>query len=163
MGNQRGRFHDASPMIRRATTADCAAVTALVNAAYGGYPARIGDIPGPLRDDYARRIAEHDVFLLEEAQALAGVIVLVNEGDVMLLDNVAVDPVRQGRGHGNLLIAFAEAYAREAGCHTLRLYTHAKMSENIARYAWLGFEETHRATDDGLPRVFMRKALRPAP
>lgn len=146
-------------MIRRATSADIAAVIALVNAAYGGYPALIGDTPGPLRDDYRQHVAENDVFLLETEGRLAGLLVLVCEREVLLLDNVAVHPEWQGRGYGNLLIRFAEDYARETGCTAIRLYTHARMSENIARYLWLGFIETHRAIDAGLPRVFMRKDI----
>ncbi len=33
------------------------------------------------------------------------------------------------------------------------------MSENLAIYSKLGYQETHRATEDGFPRVFMRKPL----
>jgi hypothetical protein len=33
------------------------------------------------------------------------------------------------------------------------------MTENIQRYARIGFIETHRGTEDGYERVFMRKLL----
>jgi hypothetical protein len=33
------------------------------------------------------------------------------------------------------------------------------MSENLAIYRTLGYLETHRATQDGFARVFMRKPL----
>ncbi len=33
------------------------------------------------------------------------------------------------------------------------------MTENIALYGRCGYEETHRATEQGRNRVYMRKAL----
>jgi len=41
----------------------------------------------------------------------------------------------------------------------IRLYAHEMMVENIARYRGLGYVETHRAEENGLRRVFMRKPL----
>jgi hypothetical protein len=33
------------------------------------------------------------------------------------------------------------------------------MTENIARYTRIGFVETHRGTEEGYERVYMRKLL----
>lgn len=52
-------------------------------------------------------------------------------------------------------------YARSLGCPAVRLYTHELMVENIALYGKIGFRETHRATENGFARVFMRKELTP--
>ena len=41
----------------------------------------------------------------------------------------------------------------------MRLYTQEIMTENIALYTRVGYRETHRAVEQGLPRVFMRKDL----
>jgi hypothetical protein len=41
----------------------------------------------------------------------------------------------------------------------LRLYTNAAMTENLLMYAHLGFVETHRATEKGFHRVYLRLAL----
>jgi hypothetical protein len=41
----------------------------------------------------------------------------------------------------------------------VHLYTNIVMTENLALYTRLGFEETHRADEDGYRRVFMRKRL----
>jgi ribosomal protein S18 acetylase RimI-like enzyme len=145
-------------MIRTARAGDRAAVEAIVQAAYSLYVERIGKPPGPMLDDYARRIAEGVVTLLEEADGrVAGIIVLLPKEDHLLLDNIAVRPDRQARGLGRTLIAFAEAEARRLGFAELRLYTHEKMTENIALYTRLGFEETGRAREAGYDRVFMRK------
>jgi len=49
------------------------------------------------------------------------------------------------------------------GFAELRLYTHEAMSENIALYRRLGFEETRRRQEDGYDRVFMRKSVKNFP
>jgi ribosomal protein S18 acetylase RimI-like enzyme len=147
-------------MIRPARAEDRGAVEAIVEAAYSVYASRIGKTPGPMLDDYAKRIADGVVSVLGEADGtMVGLIVLLPKADHLLLDNVAVRPDRQHRGHGRKLIAFAEAEARRLGFAELRLYTHEAMSENIALYAQLGFEETGRGHEAGYDRVFMRKRL----
>ena len=49
--------------------------------------------------------------------------------------------------------------ARRLGYRELRLYTHEKMTENIALYLRVGFAETGRAQEAGYDRVFMTKHL----
>jgi len=147
-------------MIRRARNEDCAVIEAIVRAAYSVYIERIGRPPAPMLDDYARRIADGAVRVLEEVDgAVAAIIVLLVEDDHLLLDNIAVRPDRQGRGYGRRLIEFAEAEARQIGFAELRLYTHATMTENIALYSRLGFIETGRGHQSGYDRVFMRKPV----
>jgi len=147
-------------MIRRAEPRDRVAVEAIVTAAYSPYVQRIGKPPGPMLDDYGRLIDQGAVSVLEEADGpVAALIVLLPESDHLLLDNVAVRPDRQGEGIGRRLIAFAENEARRLGCAELRLYTHATMTENIALYVRLGFEETGRGHQAGYDRVFMTKRI----
>jgi GNAT superfamily N-acetyltransferase len=148
------------PVLRRAGPGDRAAVEAIVQAAYAIYTERIGKPPGPMLDDYARLIEEGAVSVIEEAEGrVAALIVLVAKSDHLLLDNVAVHPDRQGQGLGSRLIAFAESEARRLGYAELRLYTHARMLENIALYRRLGFDETGRGEEAGYDRVFMRKCI----
>jgi ribosomal protein S18 acetylase RimI-like enzyme len=146
-------------MIRLARAADVTTVTAVVNEAYSIYVARNGKIPGPMRDDYARLVAEQRVHVLEDAREVVGLVVLIPKQDAMLLDNVAVLPHAQGRGFGVQLIRFAEAQALAGGFAEIRLYTQDVMVENLALYARLGFVETHRAEELGLNRIYMSKAL----
>ncbi len=146
-------------MIRPAAAADVPAVAEIVERAYAPWVPVVGRRPGPMEDDYAARCAAGQAFVLEEAGALRGVLVLVEEADHLLLDNVAVEPAARGRGLGRALIAFAEAEARRRGFGEVRLYTHARMQANIALYARLGYAETARRQQDGFDRVFMSKRL----
>jgi GNAT superfamily N-acetyltransferase len=146
-------------VIRPAAAADVPAVAEIVERAYAPWVPVVGRRPGPMEDDYAARCAAGQAFVLEEAGALRGVLVLVEEADHLLLDNVAVEPAARGRGLGRALIAFAEAEARRRGFGEVRLYTHARMQANIALYARLGYAETARRQQDGFDRVFMSKRL----
>jgi GNAT superfamily N-acetyltransferase len=147
-------------MIRCARPADRAAIERIVRAAYGLYVERIGKPPGPMLDDYTALISDGRVSVLEEAdRTMAAIIVLLPEPDHLLLDSIAVRPDRQGQGLGRRLIAFAEEQARRLGHSEVRLYTHEKMTENIALYTRLGFVETGRGQQAGYDRVFMTKRL----
>lgn len=149
--------------IRQAEPADAPAVHDIVQRAYAHYVERIGGRPGPMDDDHARQVREGLVHVAED-DGIAGVLVLVREDDHLLIANVAVDPGRQGQGIGRRLLDFAESRAREAGLPELRLYTHVRMTENIALYMRLGYVETERRSEHGFERVFMTKRLtRPSP
>lgn len=145
--------------IRPATPDDVPAIERVVHDAYMRYVDRIGKKPGPMLDDYRARVAEGAVWVLAEGGAIAGVLVLLPALDHLLLDNVAVDPMRQGAGLGRRLIAFAEDEARRRGYGEVQLYTHALMHENLAMYPRLGYEEFARFEQAGYPRVFMRKRI----
>jgi len=151
-------------VIRPAQPADRPVVERIVRDAYGMYVERIGKPPGPMLDDYGALIADGVVSVLEDSGGtIAAIIVLLPKPDHLLLDDIAVRPGRQGRGLGRQLIAFAEAEARRLGHPELRLYTHQKMTENIALYARLGFVESGRGQEAGYDRVFMTKRLATAP
>ncbi|CAH0274577.1 GNAT family N-acetyltransferase [Roseomonas sp. CECT 9278] len=145
---------------RRAQPGEAEGLRRLVADAYGHYVARLGKPPGPMVDDYAQRIADGQAWVLEADGALVGLVVLEDADDALLLDNVAVAPAAQGKGHGRALMTFAEAEARRRGHAELRLYTHVLMTENIALYGRVGFRETGRASEKGFARVYMAKALR---
>jgi ribosomal protein S18 acetylase RimI-like enzyme len=143
---------------RTATSADADAVDALVERAYARYVERIGRRPGPMDDDHEAEIARGEVLALEEDDGtLVGVLVRRAEPGHLLVHNVAVDPEHQGRGHGRTLLGYAEMEARRLGLPELRLYTHVKMTENIAMYERAGWAEYDRRGEAGFQRVFFRK------
>jgi GNAT superfamily N-acetyltransferase len=145
--------------IRSATASDVPVITQIVEHAYRPHMQRMGKPPGPILDDYTVRVAEGVVWVIEEGDAVGGIIVLLPKSDHLLLENVAVAPERQGSGLGRRLFAFAEAEALRHGYREIRLYTHQTMIENQRRYAAIGYRETGRGTEAGYARVFMRKRL----
>jgi ribosomal protein S18 acetylase RimI-like enzyme len=146
-------------MIRPARDNEADAVRDVVHAAYQHYIARIGKPPGPMLDDYAQRIADGQVWVLEDTGRIAGILVLEQSPTSLLLDNIAVRPEYQGRGIGRALLEFAEAEARRRGFRAIELYTHVLMTENIALYSRIGYVETRRVTEKGFDRVYMTKQL----
>ena len=145
--------------IRPAGHEDVPAINEIVERAYGVYVDRIGMRPGPMEDDYGERVRAGHAFVGEEDGEVVGLLVLVEEPDHLLIENVAVNPGRQGEGIGRELLAFAEDRARESGRDTLRLFTHEQMTENLDLYARLGYVETERRRESGFARVFMSKRL----
>ena len=146
------------PGIRRATSNDADAILKTVELAYRHYIDRIGKPPRPMLDDYAEVIRHQTVFVAE-AVDIVGVLVLVQSGKGILLDNVAVHPDFQDKGLGKRLVNLAEFEAIGQGFKALDLYTHECMSENIEIYKSLGFEETIRKEVQGYRRVYMQKSL----
>ncbi len=149
----------AETSVRPANAADLSAMTRIVAAAYTKYIARIGKPPAPMLDDYAAHVRAHAAWVIEDHGTIAGLIVLLPMHDHLLLDNVAVDPALHGRGLGGRLIAFAEREARRRGYPEVRLYTHEAMTENLAMYPALGWQETGRGEQAGYRRVFFRKTV----
>ncbi|MDR2744950.1 MAG: GNAT family N-acetyltransferase, partial [Desulfovibrio sp.] len=139
----------AETIIRPAVSADCCRITNLATAAYGRYLERMDKKPAPMIEDYAERIAEGRIFVLEiqsscpdgektdsepqapfsASPAIAGFIMLSPGEDALLLNNLAVDPAVQGRGYGKKLMAFAEETACKAGFCRISLYTNEVMTE----------------------------------
>jgi ribosomal protein S18 acetylase RimI-like enzyme len=145
--------------LRVAREADAEELTELVDDAYGHYVERIGMLPGPMTDDYAEVIRDRDVTVVESEGAIVGAIVLGTTEEGFTIENVAVHPTRQGEGVGRALLELAEQEARRTGFDAIHLYTHEKMTENLALYARVGYAEYERRASEGFSRVFMRKQL----
>jgi ribosomal protein S18 acetylase RimI-like enzyme len=145
--------------IRPANIFDLPAIKRIVADAYRIYVDRIGKPPAPMLDDYSVHIRNRTARVAEQEGSVVGLIVLLPAGDHLLLDNLAVDPAHHGRGFGRALLEFAEHEARRLNYPELRLYTHEKMTENLAMYAALGWEETGRGEQAGYWRVFFRKRV----
>jgi GNAT superfamily N-acetyltransferase len=151
--------------IRQAERDDGAAIAEIVERAYRVYVERIGMRPGPMDADYPEKVRRGLVHVAEDGEGdaggavVVGLIVLIEIDDRLLIENVAVDPDRQGEGFGLRLLEFAEETARRARIGTLVLYTHEKMTENQELYARLGYAADEWRREDGFSRVFMSKRL----
>jgi ribosomal protein S18 acetylase RimI-like enzyme len=143
--------------IRMAVEGDLAAVRAIARAAYALYVPRIGREPAPMVADFAAALAAGHLWVA--GNPVCGFVVAYARGDHWHLENVAVDPVAQGRGIGLALIDHIEGLAKADGAVAVKLYTNAKMTENQKLYPRLGYVETGRRTEEGFDRVFYRKQL----
>lgn len=109
--------------------------------------------------DYDAEVAMCHAVVVEVAGQVCGYMIAWPEGDDYFIENIGVDPRSQGNGLGRQLIAHAVAEAQRHNLSALTLYTNAAMTENLAMYAHFGFEETHRVTEKGFNRVYMRWTL----
>jgi GNAT superfamily N-acetyltransferase len=151
------RIEDAA--MDKAIPKDVSRIKQMVESAYSKYVERLGRLPAPMEADYSRLIETEDMYVLRVNGDAVGAILLLRDGDSIMVDNVVVDPYYQGRGYGRVLMAYAEDKALALGLKAVTLYTNEKMYENITLYAKMGFKETGRKTEHGFRRVFFRKAL----
>ena len=146
-------------ILRAAGAADVDDIRACARAAYRKYVPRMGKEPGPMLADFEAQVAAGQVTVLEAAGRLRGLIVMFPEANCLFVENVAVWPDAQGRGYGRRLLLYAESEARRLGLDEIRLYTEERMSENLALYPAIGYEETERREEAGYRRVYFRKKL----
>jgi steroid delta-isomerase-like uncharacterized protein len=144
---------------RRAQQHDVATLTELAQAAYALYTSRMDRVPAPMTVDYAELVHSAAVWVAEQDARVVGMVTLVPDHDVLLLDNLAVWPDMQGGGIGTRLLELAERVANQHGAREIRLYTNEAMTENLQYYPRHGYAETHRAGQDGYRRVFFSKRL----
>jgi ribosomal protein S18 acetylase RimI-like enzyme len=108
--------------------------------------------------DFAAEVAAGRVVVIGTAGAVDGYMITWSESDAYFIDNIAIDPARQGQGLGRQLMDHAVGEARRRRLPAIRLYTNAAMTENLSLYTHMGFE-THRAVEKGFNRVYLRWAL----
>jgi ribosomal protein S18 acetylase RimI-like enzyme len=146
-------------MIRLAQAEDVARIRQIARAAYARYVTRIGREPAPMVVDYHAAVRVGRIVVLEVKGNVVGYLVAWPEDDAYFIENIGIDPHLQGKGWGRRLMDHAATEAAHLGLSALRLYTNAAMTENLSMYAHLGFVETHRVTEDGFNRVYMRLNL----
>ena len=145
--------------IRRATANDVGAIQRCVTRAYELYVPRMGKKPAPMLADYAQLVDDGVVHVADVEPIIAGVIVMFAGEDHWFVENIAVDPMIQGKGLGSKLMKFAESEARSHSCPQVELYTNQKMTENLSFYPKLGYVRFDERVEDGYRRVYFRKIL----
>lgn len=143
----------------RATLEDVPRIEALVKAAYSPYVERIGAEPAPMTANYAAVVQSQGVVLAYDGARLLGVLVTEPHPNYLLIENVAVAPQAQGMGIGGRLLDHAEMEAKDLGLPKLRLYTNAKMTENLGYYYRRGYREVDRRNEDGFDRVYFSRSI----
>ena len=144
-------------IIRRAVAADVSAIAACARAAYSKYIERIGQQPAPMLADFATQVAQQQVEVMLVEHDLLAFAVSYPLDDCYFLENIAVDPARQGHGYGAGMLNHIHALA--VGYPVIRLYTNEKMHENLVWYRRRGYIETARVFEDGFARVYMERQL----
>ncbi|PKH38934.1 Ribosomal protein S18 acetylase RimI [Nocardioides alpinus] len=146
--------------LRRATATDVPRLQHVAELAYAPYLPRMGGMrPGPMDTDYAAAVAESEAWVATVDDEVVGFLLLVDDGDAMVLENVAVLPSHHGIGVGRALLTLAERRAVDAGRSRVRLYTHETMIENQQLYERIGYVKTHRASEHGFTRIFFERSL----
>src|SRR5262249_28529228 len=154
-----GKESSMPPLIRKATAEDTARIRAIAHAAYAKYVPRIGREPAPMVADFAAEVAAGHVVVIATAGAGGGYMIASPATHGHALDNIAIDPARQGQGLGRRLMDHAVGEAKGRRLPAIRLYTNVAMTENLSIYAHMGFVETHRAVEKGANRVYLRWTL----
>jgi ribosomal protein S18 acetylase RimI-like enzyme len=117
--------------LRRAGALDTEAIRSLTRAAYAKWVPLIGREPKPMGADYEAAVLKHRFDLLYVGDVLAALIETADQGDRLLIVNVAVAPDFQGQGLGTRLMAHAEVIAGSLCLRRLWLYTNQRFVENI--------------------------------
>lgn len=146
--------------LRKATLDDVAFATACAEEAYAIYIERIGKRPAPMDQDFTAAVRNGELDIIEQDGVPLGYAVSRQSGSTLFIENIALSPATQGKGLARWLFSTLEQRALAKGCVSMELYTNAKMTENLALYPHLGFEETGRRVENGFHRVYFRKVLR---
>lgn len=154
-----GADRAAALELAAARPCDVPQIVALVRAAYAPYVGRIGREPAPMTADYATAVADGRAVVARAGGRIAGLLVTDPRPDHLLIENVAVAPEAQGLGIGTALLARADDEARALGLPETRLYTNARMTENLAYYPRRGFREVGRRVEDGFDRVYFARPV----
>ncbi|WP_371224666.1 GNAT family N-acetyltransferase [Roseovarius sp. 2305UL8-3] len=145
---------NVSITLRSAQPEEAPALTACIDAAYQSYRDAGIDLP-PVADGIAEDIRDNHVWLVEDAQGIAGGAILLAGPEGAKLANIAVHPNRVGQGIGKVLMNHVLNAAKALGHSQITLVTHRLMPDNIALYQHLGWAITDR-TDD---KVTMSRGL----
>jgi ribosomal protein S18 acetylase RimI-like enzyme len=114
-----------------------------------------------MTEDYADVVARSEVTVAEVDGAIVGLVVCQVTEEGFAVDNVAVAPPHRGRGIGRALLEHAESAARRSGFDSLYLFTHERMTENLALYTRIGYAEYDRRVHGTARIVYLRKPLDP--
>lgn len=147
---------------KTAMAEDVPAIRSLVRAAYSKWTPIIGREPRPMLVDYSEAIHDFRFDLLTVDGKLAGVLQTCLCADHVWIENLAVHPHHQRRGHGQALLILAEQLARHAGFDTLRLLTNSLFQSNVTLFEKLGYEIEQSENFMGGTTLYLARRLAPS-
>ena len=136
----------------------------LMVRAFTPYVQKLKSIPkaGPY-PDLGAAIERGEYYVAIDGADIVGVIEIKLIGDEVKIDQVSVDPSRQGDGIGGWIISQAEELAKRLGANAMTMFTAEIISDLLRFYSRHGFVETERGPPphgkDKNVRVFFRKDL----
>lgn len=148
------------PTIRLAEPGEAEAIRSIARDAYAFWTPRLGRESSPMHWDYAEPVAKGRAWVLELAGEIVGFIDLKDDPEMLGIANIAVRSAEQGKGYGRRLLAFAEEEAKRRGYGEIRLYVNALMTENIAIYHHMGYEEVERFQRGAADQVYLSMTKR---
>ena len=103
------------------------------------------------------------VYVALDGSNIVGLAATTRQSDELIIDQLGVDPARQGEGIGSWLLQNIEQTARSERMKVISLQTAEMMTDLLRLYARHGFRETWKALpahgDDEHLRVRMEKRL----
>ena len=154
-------------MLRAMTPADCAAVAALIRAAFAAQPARTDPPPSALGEtatSVGAHLAAGGGAVACAGDRIVGSVMWEPKDGGFYLERLAVDPAWRGRGLARALVATVEAASRAAGIARVHLGTRLVLTGNRRLFASCGFVEIAQHTHPGYAAptwVEMEKRLEP--
>lgn len=160
-------FVSRTPRIRRATSSDARAVSALLRRAFQefeplytpeAFVATVQPESGVLK-----RLEEGPLWVAENELGVLGTIAAVRSDDSVMVRGMAVDPAARGQRIGRTLLCTSEDFARKQEVDSMSLYTTAFLLSAIGLYQSAGFEFTgekispHGTELLGMVRVFDKR------
>lgn len=142
--------------IRQATIEDAIGLRECMELAYAIYQPRLGgkQLP-PMQANYAEEIKQYPCWVVESGGLVVGGLVMIFAENHASIANIAINPSCQGQGLGGALMKLADDTAKDKGFTELHLTTHELLTENIALYEHLGWQEISREDN----KVSMKKVL----
>lgn len=138
--------------IRPATLADVPTLDRLVNSAYRGDSSRKGwtteaDLLDGIRTSEASltHMIQNPgavILVVEENNDIPACVYLEQQGDVLYLGMLTVNPEKQGQGFGAVLMDASEKRAKALGCRAIQMTVITVRDNLIAYYKRKGFEDT---------------------
>lgn len=162
--------------VRKATEGDLDSIEAIYENIHDEEEKGLATI-GWIRNIYPTRktaedaLVRNDLFVMEAEGNIVAVAVInqiqvdeykyaawkhsASDNEIMVLHGLAVDPSQKSKGYGKAMVAFYEKYAKEQGCHALRMDTNARNKRARALYQRLGYDEVGivGCTFNGIPDV----------
>lgn len=148
---------------RPAVPDDVAMIRDLVRAAYQRWVSVVGREPLPMAADYATAVEQHRFDIAELSGRMVGLIETILCDDHLWIENIAVHPEDQGKGHGKAMLALAEGIATGAGRTEIRLLTNEAFAANVVLYRKMGYVVTASEPFMGGITLYMTKTLAPRP